>query len=68
MKVEKLLKEKDVQDILSVSRTYLWRLRKEGKIKFLTQGGNRIYYRASDVADYIDSLGQIEDSGQVMQG
>lgn len=57
MAIDKLLQEKDVQELLCVSRTYLWRLRKEGKIKAVTQGGgSRVYYRASDIAVYIDSL------------
>ncbi len=56
MKPDRLLQEKDVQLLLSVSRTYLWRLRKHGKIKAVTQGGNRVFYRASEVAEYIQSL------------
>jgi predicted site-specific integrase-resolvase len=57
---EKLLKEKEVQKALSVSRTFLWRLRKEGKIKAVMQGKKRVYYRESAVKDYIDSLHNVE--------
>ena len=54
-----LIPEKKVLEMLSVSRTYMWRLRKEGKIRAITQGGGRVYYRPSDISDYIDSLEQI---------
>ena len=54
--VDKLLREKEVQEILSVSRTYLWRLRKQGKIQAVVQGGNRVYYRQSAIKNYIESL------------
>lgn len=56
MNSDRLLSESEARKILSVSRTYLWRLRKDGKIKAVTQGGSRVYYRASDIADYIGSL------------
>lgn len=56
MERDKLLRDKDVQGLLSVSRTYLYRLRREGKIRALRQSGNRIYYLASDVNAYMEAL------------
>lgn len=54
--IDKLLTENDVRKILNVSRTYMWRLRKSGKIKAVSQGSHRLYYKASDVENYIESL------------
>lgn len=53
---DKLIKDKDVQQLLAVSRTSLWRLRKQGKVVAVKQSGNRIYYRASDITKYLCSL------------
>lgn len=53
---DKLIKDKDVQQLLAVSRTSLWRLRKQGKVVAVKQSGNRIYYRASDITKYMCSL------------
>jgi predicted DNA-binding transcriptional regulator AlpA len=54
---DKLLKDTDVQKLLAVSRTYLWRLRKQGKIKAVRQSGNHnIFYRASVINEYLKSL------------
>ena len=53
---DKLIKDKDVQQLLAVSRTSLWRLRKQGKVVAVKQNGNRIYYRASDITKYMCSL------------
>ena len=53
---DKLIKDKDVQQMLAVSRTSLWRLRKQGKVVAVKQSGNRIYYRASDITKYMCSL------------
>jgi predicted DNA-binding transcriptional regulator AlpA len=53
---DKLIKDKDVQQLLAVSRTSLWRLRKQGKVVAVKQSGNRVYYRASDITKYMCSL------------
>lgn len=54
--MDRLLRDKDLQQILAISRTALWRLRKAGKIRSVHHIGNRNYYRLSDVEAYLCSL------------
>jgi excisionase family DNA binding protein len=53
---DKLLTEKQTSELLGVSRTFIWTLRKKGKLKSVTQGGRRIFYRETDIQKYIQSL------------
>ncbi len=54
--MDRLLRDKDLQQILAISRTALWRLRKSGKIRAVQHIGNRNYYRLSEVEAYVESL------------
>jgi predicted site-specific integrase-resolvase len=54
--MDQLIREKDLQEILAISRTALWRLRKSGIIKAVHHVGNRNYYRVSEIEVYINSL------------
>lgn len=54
--MDRLVRDKELQEILAISRTALWRLRKSGKIMSVQHIGNRNYYRLSDVEAYLDSL------------
>lgn len=52
----RLITEKELLAMLSISRTSLWRLRKTGQIKAVRQIGKRVHYRTGDVAAYLAAL------------
>jgi hypothetical protein len=49
------LTEEEAQRVLHLSRTQLWRLREEGKLRHCRQGV-RIFYRPYHIDEYLDSI------------
>jgi predicted DNA-binding transcriptional regulator AlpA len=54
--MDQLIRENELQEILAISRTTVWRLRKSGIIKAVRHVGNRNYYRVSEIEAYLNSL------------
>jgi excisionase family DNA binding protein len=53
----KLIGEKEACELLNVSRTTLWRLRKEGKMRFYRLG-SKLGYSADQLREFLKSCEQ----------
>jgi len=53
--------DKDLQELLKVSRWTTWRLRREGRIPFRTLPGGSIRYSKTEIFQWLRVLGQAEE-------
>ena len=53
--------DKDLQELLKVSRWTTWRLRREGRIPFRALPGGGIRYSKTEIFRWLSVLGQAEE-------